>query len=293
MRIIHTVCFLSLVLLCFVPAGVDAQSRERILRENAVTAFVRGESGAKAVKPRSRPSDTGIREVIANKYRKRYEAWKNEFLSSETGRAEWDNYERSDSFLLTITISDENARGGGTSKYKWNDDGVLIAATITLGDNISEGYPSPVYYPVMNSLAPGNSSYSGTGSILAATKMAHEFGHVRRMAKTKATVYRLQSQLIPEYNTILLSNGRNTHDPRLVELAQRMGGTPVEIWEDREYWGEVGSMLFLRDITAKQSDQCALFNRIREFVELYAKPYRDRFAEVAGPPSPSHTCSWQ
>lgn len=292
MRITPTICFLSLVLVCLGQVVVYAQSPQSISLEKPVQAFVRRESGATAMKP-SRPVDTGIREVIGDKYKKRYEAWKNEFLASETGRAEWDAYERSDHFLLIITISDQNAHGGGTSKYKWNESGELIAATITLGDKISEGYPSPVYYPVMNSLAPGNSSYLGTGSILAATKMAHEFGHVRRMTKTNPTVYRLQTQLIPEYNSILLSNGRNTHDPRLVELAGKMGGTPVEIWEDREYWGEVGSMLFLRDITARHGYQCALFNRIREFVELYAKPYRDRFAEVAGAPSPSYTCAWQ
>lgn len=293
MRISRIVCFLSLVLLCFVPVVVNAQSRQSILLEKSVHAFLRGGSREKAVKPLPRSGDAGIREIIADKYKKKYEAWKTEFLSSETGRSEWDAYERSDRFLLTITISDENARGGGTSKYKWDESGELIAATITLGGKISEGYPSPIYYPVMNSLAPGNSSYEGNGSILAAAKIAHEFGHVIRMSKTNPAVYRLQTQLIPMYNSILLSNGRDTRDSRLVEMAQKMGGTPVEIWEDREYWGEVGAMRFLRDITAKQSNQCALFNRIRVFVELYAKPYRDRFVEVAGASSPSYGCSWQ
>jgi YD repeat-containing protein len=293
MRISPMVCFLPLALVCFVSVAVKAQSRQSPLLEKSVSAAVRGEPRNTAVKPSARPSDTGIREIIEDKYKKRYEAWKAEFLASDIGRKEWDSFEHSDHFLLTITISDENARGGGTSKYKWNDAGELVAATITLGDKIHEGYPSPVYYPVMNSLAPGNSSYTGSGAILAATKIAHEFGHVTRMAKTNPAVYLLQTQLIPRYNSILLSNGRNTRDPRLIELAQRMGGTPVEIWEDREYWGEVGSMLFLRDITDRQSSQCALFNRIREFVELYAMPYRDRFAEVAGGSSPSYTCAWQ
>ena len=254
---------------------------------------LRGASSEKALKPLPRPGDFGIREIIGDKYKKRYEAWKTEYLSSESSRAEWDAYERSDHFLLTIPISEENARGGGTSKYKWNESGELIAATITLGGKISEGYPSPVYYPVMNSLAPGNSSYAGTGLVLAATKIAHEFGHVNRMAKTNPALYRLQTRLIPLYNSILLSNGRNTRDPRLIELAQKMGGTPVEIWQDREYWGEVGAMLFLRDITARQNYHCALFKRIREYVDLYAKPYRDRFAEIADVSSASNTCSWQ
>ncbi|MGH9970920.1 MAG: hypothetical protein ACREBG_24440 [Pyrinomonadaceae bacterium] len=76
----------------------------------------------------------------------------------------------------------------------------------------------------MNSLTPGNSSYTVSGSVLAATKIAHEFGHVKRMAKVDPEVYRLQSQLVPLYNSILLSNGRNARDPRLIELAEKMGG---------------------------------------------------------------------
>ena len=293
MRLSRTIYFPALFLLCFVSAVVNAQLHQSVLPEKYTHVVARSAPHKKEVKPLPGSSDTGIREIIADKYKKRYEAWKTEFLSSDTGRKEWDLYEHSDHFLLTITISEDNSRGGGTSKYKWNESGELIAATITLGVKISEGYPSPIYYPVMNSLAPGNSSYDGSGAILAATKIAHEFGHVNRMAKTNPAVYRLQTQLIPLYNSILLSNGRNTRDPQLIELAQKMGGTPVEIWEDREYWGEVGAMLFLRDITARQNYQCALFNRIREFVELYAKPYRDRFAEIADASSPSYACSWQ
>lgn len=293
MRVSRTNYFPALFLLCFVSAGVNAQLHQSVLPEKYLHAVAHSAPRKKVAKPLPGPSDIGVREIIADKYKKRYEAWKTEFLSSETGRKEWDGYAHSDHFLLTITISDDNSRGGGTSKYKWSDSGELIAATITLGGKISQGYPSPIYYPVMNSLAPGNSSYDGSGSILAATKIAHEFGHVNRMTKTNPEVYRVQTQLIPLYNSILLSNGRNTHDPRLIELAQKMGGTPVEIWEDREYWGEVGAMLFLRDITARQNYQCALFNRIREFVELYAKPYRDRFAEIADASLPSYSCSWQ
>jgi hypothetical protein len=72
-----------------------------------------------------------------------------------------------------------------------------------------------------------------------------------------------------------------------------MGGTPVEIWEDREYWGEVNAMVFLRDKIAKQGYHCSLFNKIKEFVDMYAKPYRQRFAEVAESPSVPYGCSWQ
>ena len=222
----------------------------------------------------------GIREAIPDKYKERYQAWKDDFLSTETGRAQWALYAQDEQFTLTVTISDDDRHGAGTSKYKWDEDGKLVAATINLGCRINEGYPNPIYYPVLNSLAQGAPSLVTNGNVLAAAKIAHEFGHVKQVAGIDGAVYRLQNQLIPTYNQILLSNGRNTRDPRLVELAQRMGGTPVEIWENREYWGEVNAMLYLRDRIKDEGEQRALFTRIRRTVELYAKDYAERFDQV-------------
>jgi YD repeat-containing protein len=234
-----------------------------------------------------------IKEDVAEKYRKRYEQWRNEFLSTDIGRKQWDEYDRNPRFTLTIAITRDNRNGGATGKYRWDDSGQLIAATITLGSKIDEGYPTPIYYPVMNSLAPLESSFVASGEILAATKLAHEFGHVNRLATSDSAVYRLQNQLIPTYNAILLSNGRNTRDPRLVELARRMGGTPVEIWEDREYWGEVNAMLYLRDRSQNEGFRCALFHRIKRSVDMYASNYAERFIQIAESTSSTHSCGWE
>ncbi len=226
------------------------------------------------------PAKTGIREVIPQKYKERYEGWKNEFLAAETGRRQWELYEHNDAFMLTIMISDEDKHGAGTSKYMWDDNGKLIAATIVLGSRINEGYPNPIYYPVMNALAPDASAAMVKNNILAAAKIAHEFGHIKQVAGMDGATYRLQNQLIPMYNEILLKNGRNTKDPRLVELAAKMGGTPVEIWEDREYWGEANAMLFLRDRITDQSAHRELFGRINRSVALYARDYSERFDQI-------------
>lgn len=223
---------------------------------------------------------SGIKELIPEKYMGRYQEWKDEFLASETGRTQWERYEQDPNFTLTITISKDDRNGAGTGKYKWNDSGKLIGATITLGDRIDEGYPNPIYYPVMNSLSQCTLSYAVSGNILAAAKIAHEFGHVNRMLETDGTLYKTQSQLVSTYNKILLSNGRNAADPRLLELQHQIGGTPVEIWEDREYWGEVNAMRYLRDRITKENEQRALFTRIIRTVELYAKSYAERFDEV-------------
>jgi hypothetical protein len=78
-----------------------------------------------------------------------------------------------------------------------------------LGVRLDEGYPNPIYFPVMNSLVPTESSNRIDGNTLAATKIAHEFGHVKRTSQVDSAVYQLQTQLIPQYNKIFLSNGRN------------------------------------------------------------------------------------
>ena len=129
-------------------------------------------------------------------------------------------------------------------------------------------------------------------TVLAAAKMAHEFGHLSRIISTDAEVYRLQTELIPSYNAILRNNGRNPRDPRLQDLVRRMGGTPMEIWEDREYWVETNAMLYLRDRITNGALQCSLFSYILKNVDTYAgKAYRNRFAEIAGPPAARGRCA--
>lgn len=235
----------------------------------------------------------GIHEVIPEKYAKRYQEWKEEFLSTDIGKAQWEMYSHHPYLALTITIGGKNSEGAGTGKYKWNENGELIAATIVLGDRINEGYPSAVYYPVMNALEPFESRNLIGGSVLAATKIAHEFGHVMKISSTPKDIYHLQLQLVPMYNKIFLSNGYNVNDPRLVDLAQKMGGNPVEIWEDREYWGEANAMLFLKDRVEKEKFHCRLFAKIKRAVEEYAKDYEQRFAEIAKQQGAIYTCGWK
>jgi hypothetical protein len=241
----------------------------------------------------SKPDAGGIHEVISEKFAKRYQEWKEEFLSTDIGKAQWEMYSHHPYLQLTITVGGKNASGAGTGKYKWNEKGELIAATIMLGERINEGYPSAVYYPVMNALEPFESRNLIGGTVLAATKIAHEFGHVMKISSTPHDVYHLQLQLVPIYNKIFLSNGYNVNDPRLVELASKMGGNPVEIWEDREYWGEANAMLFLRDRVAKEKFHCRLFGKIKRAVEEYAKDYEERFAEIAKSQGALYSCSWK
>jgi YD repeat-containing protein len=235
----------------------------------------------------------GIREEIPLKYVNRYNEWKEEFLSTDAGRSQWNSYQNNPNFTLNIVVARENAEGATTGKYKWNEAGQLVSATITLGIRLDEGYPNPIYFPVMNSLVPNDSQARISGNTLAATKLAHEFGHVNRTGKVDSAVYQLQTQLIPQYNKIFLTNGRNPNDPRLVELSQKIGGTPVQIWEDREYWGEANAMMYLRDRVTEESLRCALFSKIRHSVDLYAKDYEPRFLAIAQATPARKICGWQ
>jgi len=273
----------------FITIGAISLTSQNIAAQqtNSLRASLRDRSVTTA------PDSAGIHEEIPRKYENRYQEWRNEFLSTDIGRAQWEMYAHHPRLALTITISGNNAKGAGSGKYKWNDAGELVAATITLGSDVDRGFPSSVYYPVMNALEPFQSARLIGGSVLAATKLAHEFGHVMRISSTPEPLYKLQVELVPAYNKIFLSNGHNVNDPLLVEMAKKMGGNPVEIWEDREYWGEANAMLFLRDRVEKEKFHCRLFAKIKQAVEEYAKDYEQRFAEIAKEQGAIYTCGWR
>jgi len=231
------------------------------------------------------PTDGGIKEDIPAKYQQKYQKWKDELLASDYGREEWEKYANNKNFILTITMSGKEGQGAGTGEYKWNDSGELVEATITLGTKIDSGFPNPIYFPVMNSLSGYNESYEINGNIVAAAKFAHEFGHVNSTAKTSSTIFRLQNTLMPTYNKILLDNGYNVHDQRLLDLVAQMGGTPVEIWENREYWGETNAMRYLLARINKEGFYCSVVSKIENNVKVYAKGYEDRFYQVAESPT--------
>ena len=233
------------------------------------------------------PTDGGIMVDVPDKYKDKFEAWKAELLSTDFGRQQWDQYANNKNFILTINISNKKGKGAGTDKYLWDDSGKLVGATITLGEEIEKGYPDPIYYPVMNSLSSDNTTYTISGKILAATKLSHEIGHVNQTAKANRNVLLVQSKLMPEYTSIFLSNGRDPNDKKLVEMAKQMGGTPVEIWESREYWSEVNAMLYLKERISKEDFYCFVFNKIKRNLDEYAKDYEqrfDRYSKFTGSP---------
>ncbi|HKX83009.1 MAG TPA: hypothetical protein VJL58_02220 [Pyrinomonadaceae bacterium] len=231
------------------------------------------------------PTNGGIVEDIPEKYKERFERWKSELLSTEFGRGQWERYANNKQFILTIAVSGKRGKGAGTDVYLWDDSHNLVGATITLGDDLDKGYPNPIYYPVMNSLSSGDTSYSISGRILAAAKMSHELGHVNQTSNANKKLLQIQDKLMPVYTSIFLKNGWDTTDEKLVELAEQMGGTPIEIWESREYWSEVNAMLFLKERISKEDFYCYVFNRIKNNLELYAKNYEKRFdSEVSDSP---------
>lgn len=271
----------------------DSSGPAELLVPALVADYHFAESAESAFETSSNDDKTGgIKEEIPAKYAARYLGWKKEFLSTESGRQQWELYQSNPNLTLTITVARDNSEGATTGKYKWNEAGQLSAATIALGFRLNEGYPNPIYFPVMNSLVPTGTSNRIAGDTLAATKLAHEFGHVNRTASVDPVLYQLQAQLIPQYNKIFLSNGRNPNDEKLIELVRQLGGTPVEIWEDREYWGEANAMIYLRDRFTDESTRCPLFSRIRHSVDLYAKNYEPRFLEVARNTSSRKVCGW-
>jgi len=227
-------------------------------------------------------SDTGIREVVPRDLRQRYAKWKEELLSTEFGRTQWDHYANNKQFLLRIVVSENRKYGAGTDDFEWNKDGELVAATITLGKNLDKGYPDPVYYPVMNSLATYDNFYEISGDILASAKLIHEIGHVNFTAQANSKVFQQQNKLMASYNSIFLKNGYDTSDPRLVELANELGGKPIEIWEAREYKSEVSSLRYLMERINREPYYCSVFTRVKRNIANYASNYKESFELTAG-----------
>lgn len=227
-----------------------------------------------------RREQAGIKEVIPAGARSRYQSWKDELLSTEFGREQWNAYAKRTDFLLTIVISNDRKYGAGTDDFRWDSDGNLIAAKITLGKNLDKGFPDPVYYPVMNSLATYDGLYEVDGDILASTKIIHELGHVNFTAQTNAKIFQEQNKLMASYNNIFLRNGYNTRDPRLVALANELGAKPIEVWEDREYRSEVIAMRYLAERMSGESSSCSVFSRMKRNIADYARNYHVRFDQI-------------
>lgn len=223
---------------------------------------------------------SGLREEIADKYRLRYERWKKELLATEFGRTEWKDFAENANFSLTVKISDDEGQGAGTSEYLWDENGNLIGATIILGAKIDRGYPNPIYFPVVNSLSVKKPTHKISENILAAAKFAHEFGHVKQTAKTGAVIFRRQNELIAEYNDIFRAGNFDLQNARLVTVAENLGGTPVEIWENREYWGEANAMSFLLERIENEKLFCSVIDKIERNVKSFAGSYQDRFLEI-------------
>lgn len=223
------------------------------------------------------PSSGGITEQIPAQFQERYLKWKDELLITEFGRQQWEYYSTNKQFNLIIIVSGDKEFAAKTGDYKWSDDGELIGATITLGKSLDKGFPNAVYYPVMNSLSLNSSTYEISGNILAATKFAHELGHVNVTAQTNGELFERQNKLMAAYHKIFLKNGYNTKDRQLIELADELGGIPIQIWADREYWGEANAMRYLAERASKEKFYCSVFNQIKRNISDYAKNYEDRF----------------
>jgi RHS repeat-associated protein len=214
------------------------------------------------------PTGEIIEEQIDDEYKKRYDRWKKEYLSTAAGRKQWDKYANDPSITLTITFDKAKKQGAEAGNYQWDSAGNLRAATITLGPKLDSGFPSSVSYPITSSLQ--GASVSGT--VLAVTKFAHEFGHVNRTGQENAALYQLQNQLIPQYNSLFFSIGRNPSHPGLRALEQQMGGTPIDISIGREHWAEANTVPYLRDRFPAKS----MPKQIKQAIENYQKTYPGR-----------------
>jgi hypothetical protein len=212
----------------------------------------------------------GINELVPSKYKKRYLRWKAEYLSTKAGRDQWERYSRRGDFLLVITVSPELRRGAQVGDYQWDSSGRLVAAVIFLGKDMDKGYPTNVTnYPVTCSLGLSDHPGGVEREVLAAAKLAHEFGHVSDTATKDASTYATQNRLILEYGEIFKANGFDPTDPRLIDIERRLGGTPADIIRGREYVAESYVAAYLQEKFSKGGDMNSMPPPIRQAIESY------------------------
>ncbi len=213
-----------------------------------------------------------LSEQIPKQYCERYKRWKAAFLSVEIGRRLWSRYAANPAFRLTIVVSKSEGQGAMVSDLQW-EGGRLAAATITLGYQLDYGYPGPMDYPVLGSLPFARAGWNERAdNVLAAAKIAHEFGHVDQAASMDAATYQLQTDLSQVYGSHLLLNGHQADDPILLELARRMGGTPFEIQRRREHSAESYSLRYL--LSKLGANRCReLLRWVRKFSGTESQRY--------------------
>ena len=216
-----------------------------------------------------------IKEWIPEKYRGKYQKWKKEFLVTETGRRQWEAIDKQPTLTLIITISEDRATDAFAGEFRWDEAANLTNATITLGHKIDSCCPDPIYYPVLSSLKMLDPL---DGPILAAAKMAHEFEHVNQ-AITEGIAYRNENEMSHIYNSVFLRNGHNSDDPRLLELAKKMGRTPVEICEDREHRAETKALSYLLERVKSDEFRRRFLASLKRTTDVFARGFQQKYVE--------------
>jgi hypothetical protein len=226
-------------------------------------------------------------EQVPDHYLKRYNRWKATFLSVALGRDLWAKYAENPDFHLTIIVSKNQDKGAKVQDYKW-ENGKLAAATMILGGQLNSGFPGQTYYPVLGSLAFTRYPWEDRSDfILAAAKIAHEFGHIDQTAHSDANDYQEQDELLDDYVTQFKSNGYDPNDPVLKRLAGMMGGIPEEIHGQREYWAETYAMRFLNDKLSSWEHR-QLLKVIRKAMQssesaIYSQPSQKEWSDLVPP----------
>lgn len=255
---------LLLAFLLFACAASDPRRHAR--HGSAAPPHAVAVDGPRAARPAGR-----VNEVVPDKYLKKYERWKAEYLSTSAGSRQWERYAADAGFTLTILVSEELEKGGVVGDYRWDDSGKLVAATITLGHRLDDGLPAPLLYPVTGALASQGEGVTVSGDVLAAAKFAHEFGHVNRAADDPLS-FRRQSGLVAQYMKLFEESGYDAADAGVLEIKRMLGGTPFDVKKERELSAEANALTFLQERLSNEGRGAReLFSRIRKSVRDYGR----------------------
>jgi len=119
------------------------------------------------------PNGDDIVENIDKKYKKRYEQWKSQLLSTKEGQRLWNKFTNDQNFTVTISVSKSQQNGAKTTPVVQNDS--VTGANVALGNNIGAAHPPPD----SGYLVTGTLQDAGVSSkVIGGDVFAHELGHV-------------------------------------------------------------------------------------------------------------------
>ena len=205
-----------------------------------------------------------------------YQEWKEAFLATESGRAQWDKYNNDHSVTVTITMG-ENAGGkeGAETTPTFDANGKLTSATIVLGTDFAKKAASGEY-PIGSKLTPYDpqGGYPVSREARAVAFLAHEFGHVEDAQRVGGVAWQRENEILKQNQEGFKAMGQQQwiNSPEYRKLLSQCGcNNPSDLATQREIRAEGATIGVLREYYGKGAGHGSMPSRVKQAIQNYEK----------------------